>query len=55
MATYGKTFNATCRWRQAPESQGLGTKEALAVRLRKRAIDGGKTLRELAYQQSFQV
>jgi hypothetical protein len=34
-----------------------GTKEALAVRLRKLAIDGEETLRvaELAYQQSFQV
>ena len=37
---------------------GLGLKEALAVRLRKLAIDGEKTLQgvaELAYQQSFQV
>ncbi len=36
----------------------LGTKEALAVRLRKLAIDGEKTLQgvaELACQQSFQV
>jgi hypothetical protein len=36
----------------------LGMKEALAVRLRKLAIDGEKTLQgvaELPYQQSFQV
>jgi hypothetical protein len=36
----------------------VGTKEALAVRLRKLAIDGEKTLQgvaELLYQQSFQV
>ena len=38
--------------------KNLGTKEALAVRLRKLAIDGEKTLQwvaELAYQQRFQV
>jgi hypothetical protein len=41
-----------------PIDKSLGTKEALAVRLRKLAIDGEKTLQgvaELAYQQSFQV
>ena len=35
-----------------------GTKEALAVRLRKLAVDGEKTLHgvaELSYQQSFEV
>jgi hypothetical protein len=35
-----------------------GTKEALAVRLRKLAVDGEKTLQEVAelsYQQSFEV
>lgn len=35
--------------------KSLGTKETLAVRSRKLAIDGGKTLQgvaELAYQQS---
>jgi hypothetical protein len=40
-------------YRQEP-----GHKGALAVRLRKLAIDGEKTLQgvaELAYQQSFQV
>ena len=38
--------------------KSLGTKEALAVRSRKLAIDGEKTLQgvaELAYQQSFQA
>ena len=39
--------------------KSLGTKEALAVRLRRKlAIDGEKTLQwvaELAYRQSFQV
>jgi hypothetical protein len=38
--------------------KSLGTKEALAVRLRKLAIDGEKTLQgvaEIAYQKSFQV
>ena len=38
--------------------KSLGTKEALAVRFRKLAIDGEKTLQgvaELAYQQRFQV
>jgi hypothetical protein len=43
---------------EGPIDKSLGTKEALAVRLRKLAIDGEKTLQgvaELAYQQSFQV
>ena len=43
---------------EGPIDNSLGTKEALAVRLRKLAIDGEKTLQgvaELAYQQSFQV
>ena len=43
---------------EGPIDKSLGTKVALAVRLRKLAIDGEKTLQgvaELAYQQSFQV
>ena len=43
---------------EGPIDKSLGTKEALAVRLRKLAIDSEKTLQgfaELAYQQSFQV
>jgi hypothetical protein len=43
---------------EGPIDKSLGTKEALAVRLRKLAIDGEKTLQvvaELACQQSFQV
>jgi hypothetical protein len=43
---------------EGPIDKSLGTKEALAVRLRKLAIDGEKTLQrvaELAYQQRFQV
>jgi hypothetical protein len=43
---------------EGPIDKSLWTKEALAVRLRKLAIDGEKTLpgaAELAYQQSFQV
>ena len=43
---------------EGPIDKSLGTKEALAVRLRKPAIDGEKMLQEaaaLAYQQSFQV
>ena len=41
---------------EGPIDKSLGTKEALAVRLRKLAIDSEKTLQgvaELAYQQSF--
>jgi hypothetical protein len=43
---------------EGPIDKSLGTKEALAVRLRELAIDGERTLRwvaELACQQSFQV
>jgi hypothetical protein len=43
---------------EGPIDKSLGTKEALAMRLRKFAIDGEKTLQgvaELAYQQNFQV
>ena len=41
-----------------PIDKSLGTKEALAVRLRKLVIDGEKTLQgvaELSYQQTFEV
>jgi hypothetical protein len=44
--------------REGPIDKTLGTKEALAMRSRKLAIDGEKTLQgvaEPAYQQSFQV
>jgi hypothetical protein len=47
-----------CATIEGPIDKSLGTKEALAVRLRKLAIDGEKTLQgvaELAYQQGFQV
>ena len=50
--------SSTLRDIEGPIDKSLGTKEALAVRLRKLAIDGEKTLQgvaELAYQQSFQV
>ena len=43
---------------EGPIDKSLGTKAALAVRLRKLAIDGEKTIQgaaTLAYQQSFQV
>ena len=49
----GKRWPTRRTYRQEP-----GTKETLAVRLRKRAIDDEKTLQgfaELAYQPSFQV
>jgi len=43
---------------EGPVDKSLGTKEALAVRLRKLSVDGEKTLQgvaELAYQRSFEV
>ena len=43
---------------EGPIAKSLGTNEALAVRLRKLAIDGEKTLQgvaALAYQQSIQM
>ena len=43
---------------EGPIDKSLGTKEALAVRLRRLAIDREKTpkgVAELAYQQSFQA
>jgi hypothetical protein len=49
---------SNCNDIEGPIDKSLGTKEALAVRLRKLAIDGEKTLQgvaELAYQQCFQV
>jgi len=51
--TWVNAFRHRRTYRQEP-----GHKGALAVRLRKLAIDGEKTLQgvaELAYQQSFQV
>ena len=53
-----EVWEAYKRVKEGPINKSLGTKEALAVRLRKLAIDGEKTLQgvaELAYQQSFQV
>ena len=43
---------------EGPVDKSLGTKESLAVRLRKLSVDGEKTLQgvaELAYQRSFEV
>jgi hypothetical protein len=42
---------------EGPIDKSLGTREALAVRLKKLAVDGEATqaVAQLAYRQSFQV